>query len=52
VVRAFVAYEDAALPPASFMLIADDAQTYVGVTGGVAPQGRSGPRFLGDHSNL
>jgi PAS domain S-box-containing protein len=37
VVRAFVAYQDAALPADSgeFMLIADDTQTYVGVTRGV-----------------
>ena len=35
VVRAFVAYQDLALPEDSFMLIADDKQTYVGVTRGV-----------------
>jgi len=35
VIRAFVAYQDAALPLNSFMLIADDAQTYIGVTAGV-----------------
>ena len=37
VVRAFVAYQDAALPADSreFMLIADETQTYVGVTRGV-----------------
>jgi PAS domain-containing protein len=37
VVRAFVAYQDAALPADTreFLLIADDTQTYVGVTQGV-----------------
>ena len=37
VVRAFVAYQDAALPADSgeFMLITDETQTYVGVTRGV-----------------
>ncbi len=36
VVRAYIAYQDAALPPGTgeFMLVADDTQRYVGATGG------------------